>query len=142
MPELGMVNGDHSILYMWQTAPRVAQKGFRPNGVQYAVFNAWDLRKNGKSPDPSNITVIKNLFLPTYYTVEEALKSLESGERVGCALSNKMGLYTTATDKYPMIAYRRNTIGHMRDGVAHVARLYADAAMNMKKKLNLEVVLL
>jgi hypothetical protein len=142
-PDLGMVNGDHTIIYLHQTSPRQPHRGYRPNAVTQSVFNAWALRKTGKIPTGQDREVLKNLFFPRFYELKEAIEQLNSGARVGCALSPKVALYTNSADKYPSIAYRRNTIGFLEsDRKAVIPRVYADAIPVIQKTLGTEVQIL
>ncbi|MDE2097322.1 MAG: hypothetical protein KGL39_08775 [Patescibacteria group bacterium] len=139
-PELGLVNGDYTTLYLYQGAPRQPHRGYRPNGVHQTVFNGWSTRKIIKAPAPSDKEIIRNLFFPVYYELKEAFDVLNSGDRVGCALSRTLGLYTNADSKYPSISYRRNTVGYLEnDRKAVVYKMYTDAIPTIQKKLGVEV---
>lgn len=143
-PDLGMVNGENSILYLYQTSPRQPQKGYRPNAVSAVLFNAWDLRNVARNPEPSDPEVLRNLFFPKYYTAEDAFTRLLDGETTGCAISSRLGLYVSKADKYPNIAYKRNTVGHMQSPRrAFIVRKYAEISPEITKKMpGVEVTLL
>jgi hypothetical protein len=142
MPELGMVNGDYTIIYMYKTSPRQPHRGYRTQEILHTVFNAWNLRKLSPIPDPGNRTVIRNLFFPRYYELKEGLAALDTGERVGCALNERIGIYTSAADRFPMLAYRRSTIGYIENNRAMIPRAYAEDAPIIHKRLGIEVSIL
>jgi hypothetical protein len=138
-----MVNTEHTILYLTQTAPRQAHKGYRGNAVAASAFNAWAARKVLRTPQATDNEVIKGLFLPEFYEPREALAALDKGDRIGCAISPLVGLYTTAEAKHPAIAYRRHTIGYVEDNRrAYLTRPYLNEANAIQKALGIEVSIL
>jgi hypothetical protein len=91
-------------------------------------------------PHPGDKDVLRNLFFPKYYAVEEAIKLLADGERVGCALNDRIALYTTAHEKYPALAFRRRTVGYLEnERKAVIANCYLEEAAAVHKRLGVEV---
>lgn len=141
-PDLGMVNSNDTIIYLYRQAPREPHRGYRPGATNHTLFNGWQIRTVVPRLDPGNATVIQKLFFPEYYEVKEALEELRQGRRVGCALSRNLGLFTQSGMKYPGIAYRRNTIGYLEDEKrAVIPKMYLDALSHVRDKLGVEVII-
>ena len=104
-------------------------------------FNGWSIRSVAPQLNPGDRTVLQRLFYPEYYQAQEALEALNRGDRVGCALSRNLGIYTTPQQRCPSIAYRRNTVGYLENGVAVIPRMYSDAIPAIRDKIGVEVVI-
>lgn len=140
-PDLGMVNAPHTVVYLFRQAPREAHRGYRPGAIQHVLFNGWDIRNINGGINSGDRDVMRNVFYPEYYTPEEAREELQSGNRIGCALSRDLGLWTAAAYKYPNIAFKRRTIGYLDDRTAIIPRQYIDALPVLRDKLGVEVVI-
>lgn len=141
-PSLGMVNVGPTAYYTSMTAIRAAEKGFRAPRVTVISFNTWFLRNLIKPIDSSSSELIYALYNKEYYEPREAIQLLESGDRVGCALSPLVSLFIEPKATVIQVAYTRNMAGYLRDGKIVLQNQYHGAARLISRSIDRREVVL
>lgn len=142
-PDIGMIRVGPSVCFTSFSTPRNAHKGFRPGEVRQYDFNSWQIRDKvplGRGRD--NYDTVWQAFNPNYPSIHDAWRQLEAGEAAGLPLNRTFALYTLPDCPYPLLAYKRWTIGHMP--YPHLVRLnrsFEEYRADIARKLNIEVQL-
>lgn len=143
-PDVGMVNNGDTVIYGAYRGVREASRGFRPDRVSFYDFNYWPLRKQLRDlPAPRSSgrrDIVWQAFFPQYAKLNEALRRLEDGSSAGEPISRCYGVYTLPDSVYPLLAYKRWTIGYFYSpSHVYVSPLYKDYAADIQKQLGIEV---
>lgn len=141
-PDIGMSPSTGSVVFLAYSTPRNAHKGLRPNELRTYDFNSWNIRKkfpNGM-PRTDQYGLVWNAFNPTYATIPEAIAQLDSGKTAGVALSRVFAVYSIPDCPFPLLAYKRWTIGYFQaaDSV-RVYSAYTDYSSMVSNSLRIEV---
>ena len=134
-PILGNVNYGPTYTYLSATPLRESSKGLRVDSLKFNWPNHG--RIGDGSPDIIDLYSVKTpafgsiyngtaghrsveqfklmveVYNRKYFTIPEAIKQLESGARIGCAVSHKLGLYTSAVGDKIQISYRGERVGEL-----------------------------
>lgn len=144
-PRLGIVEDGPTIAFLSQTSPREPRKGLRIRDAHYIGFNGWETRNLLARHNPYNerLEWIWAAFNPQFTPFKEALAKLNSGERIGVALSQDIGLYTKPQILYPLIAFKRWTVGYIRSEVLAILHpSFADYEQEIRNITGTEVRIL
>lgn len=114
VPQLGMREYGPTVAFFYIRPIRHSLRGFQPHYTVPHNFNSWELR-NFIMPRLSSYDVSKEIFFPTFRKTEEALAVLDSGERIGCACSPDVGVYTSYQSAAPLIAFKRYCVGYFEN---------------------------
>ena len=104
IPRMGMINVDSNVMYVRRTTTKQYRQAFTfKNRVIIGSVIESDLsRIKGHSLHVESSNVIKAIFNPKYYSLEEALEKVYSGEAIACAISHR---YYVAVSPYLPFVY-------------------------------------
>lgn len=113
-PLLGMISVKDRLMYQSVKGERAPKKGYNPRSTSHKVFLGWDVSTKIQVPRTADYDVVWTTYNPEYVGFREAFHKLANGDSVGLATSRNTGLFNPQDSEYPLIAYKRWTIGHMR----------------------------
>lgn len=141
LPPVGLCVDGPTISYGSYASPRTPKKGYRPNDVIFSYFNNWNIRSKYTRPGRLNYDNVWEVFNPEYKSFPEALASLSKGDVVGIPISRTIGMYTIPKYKYPMLAYKRWTVGYVMDAYTiYVKAQYSDYANEIYRQTGAKVI--
>lgn len=143
-PEVGMVDLGPTVVYVYLRPERQWGRGYLPQNLNVVNFNGWDAREKlpARFFEPHSELLMYSLICPEHKKPKEAINQLTEGSRIGCSITNRLGLYIQKNSPSIMVAYRRNTVGYI-DGTMQTVRLdplFAPNAAYIARNLNMEVV--
>lgn len=141
-PRIGILEDGPTIVFMSQTSSREPRKGFRVREAKMYEFNGWESRGLWFKQNPYNerLDWIWDSFNPRHTGFKESLDKLYKGERIGVALTTDMGLYTLPKVLYPLVAFKRWTIGYVRSEVLIVLHpSFSDYEQEIRRITGVEV---
>jgi hypothetical protein len=115
IPSLGLRNAGPTMLYYTSMPARQSNRGYLPDYIRVHEFDAWETRAIAK-PRTSSWEVAKEIFYPTFFTLKEAVKLLDDGQRIGCAITPNVGVYSSGHTDKAQITYKRKRIGFIDEG--------------------------
>lgn len=142
-PDIGMLDDGPTVIFASYNTPRQAHKGFRIRELQMEQFNGWDIRGQYRAAYPSNDRYewLWTVYNPDYRRLKEAYDDIQSGKRVGQALSRMIGIYSVAKSPHPLLAYKRWTVGYMENPtLIRVFPLYQAYSEDIKRQTGAEVL--
>jgi len=141
-PRLGVMEDGPTIVFMSQTTPREPRKGLRIREARIHEFNGWETRNLLVKQNPYNerMDLVWAAFNPEPAPFTSSLKRLYTGERIGVSLTQDVGLFTLPKVQYPLVAFKRWTIGHVRTESSIILQpQYADYRQELQKVTGVEV---
>lgn len=138
IPTLGIRNLGPTICWLYTAPARNSNRGYIPNHCFMTQFNSWEHRRFPK-PGLASFETAHEVYFPKFYGTSEALDLLGSGERVGCAINENVGLFTTDRHKFPLIAFKRQTVGYM-DGEPHIKAKFERVFKSICKGLGVSTI--
>lgn len=144
LPEIGMAPSGPTVVFSSYNTPRSPKKGYRARDTKLSEFNSHDIRK--KYPSSRNALDRNDwvwfAFNPEYLDLQRALTTLEEGQAVGLPLSNTLGAYCLSKFRYPLLAYKRWTIGYISNHkLVYIKSPYADYEEDIIRQTGAEVVI-
>jgi len=112
VPEFGIRNYGPTLAYFSISPVRQSNRGYVPSLMVIHQFNSWESRRIPK-PMADSWDVAKEVFFPRFFSFQEAKDSLNNGNRIGAAITPRVGLYTTARASCPLIAHKHVTVGYV-----------------------------
>lgn len=122
IPTIGNTVYGDTYQYLWNFARRESVKGLSLERMQtwspdpYGL-NAEHTRRIVNGPMSKNLNLSRalvwNVYNPKYWTFEDAVKSLNSGERIGCPLDARVGLHLAKESSYIFVSSRFRTVGYL-----------------------------
>lgn len=143
-PAIGMLYDDTQLFYGAALAERHSNRGLRLERVHWHEFNRWHLRSAiGPAGPPisnSRFDLVWQVFNPVTFTASEAYRKLLDGESSGLPLSQHLGMYTTGDKAFPILAYKRWSIGYFEtEGLLVLGEKYREFQEELRHFLKLEV---
>lgn len=141
-PKLGIIEDGPTVVFLSQTTPREPRKGLRIREARQIEFNGWETRSVLLRQNPYNERMdwVWHSFNPSFISFRDALAKLGSGEKIGVALSQDIGLYTVPQTLYPLVAFKRWTVGYVRSEVLIILHPnYADYEQEIRRITGAEV---
>jgi hypothetical protein len=91
-PLCGSINLDKYAVHLVRRAARQWSQTYRPSLVDVVVPDKWHLMKRlgvraVEDVSSNQYRVVKELFNPTYYSIDEAMMLMEREERESCAIN-------------------------------------------------------
>lgn len=128
MPMLGNIVDGDTYEYLWSFARRQSIKGYSSEAVSrwspdmYGLGAIHEKTKYKPASNSSYLTSavkelqrkysnLLNVYNPKHYTLEEAIKLLEEGARIGCPITPQVGLHLAETSPFICVSHRFRTIG-------------------------------
>lgn len=123
---LGTIPWKHSYAYLSQYAYRESVKGFGPNRVyswvpgelNSKVVFAYKVKHPEahlpfvyKTGPQIEMEAVYEIYNKRMYTWEEAIENLVCGRKLGCNISNKMGLFIQEGEPEIQVSYKDKVIG-------------------------------
>lgn len=142
LPDIGMFQDGPTVVYTSYATPRSPKKGFRARDMFVSEFNGWDIRKKYVAPrGGERYDWVWNAFIPTYSSLEDAENDLAKGLVVGRPLSRTLGVYSLASFKHSLLAYKRWTVGHvLNPAVVQLKPEYGDYEETIASQLGVKVI--
>jgi len=114
-PDIGMIQDGETLIFLSNTSTRIGRKGFRLNHSKSYEFNSYESlgKKSNNKYDINKYDMVWRVFNPSYLPLNDALAKLAIGELIGTPLSLTLGLYTLPNSVYPLVAYKRWTVGYI-----------------------------
>lgn len=146
VPDVGMTADGPTVVYCSYNSPRQPRKGFRPREMSVTDFNGWAIRNKYALTHASptgGYPWIWFTFNPEYPTLARAQDLLESGEKIGVALSRTIGVYSSPRHRYSLLAYKRWTVGYILDPSSiFIMPQYEDYAIEISRLTGAKVSIL
>lgn len=117
-PSTGNIVYGSGYVYTWDFARRESQKGFNPSGVltwhpdMYGL-KSFEEKIRGRSGQAARFDSVWNVYNPTFWNWGDAIRQLESGERIGCPITEKLGLFLKLKEPNVHVSYKYNHIGEL-----------------------------
>lgn len=145
-PNVGMVHDGPSVVYLSYRSERNSARGLRLDRAVFHDFNNWYLRKQpGRVPPNTNSRhdLVWESFNPNYSSVSAAWQRLNDGKTTGVPLSLHYGAYTVPDGRFPLLAYKRWTIGHLTGPeTVSIHRKFHEYQPDIQRRLKVGVTLL
>jgi hypothetical protein len=138
-PNIGMVDDGPTVVFLSYSTPRAPSKGLRTRDARINNFNDHEIYRYRTPRSSERYDWIYHAFNPAYLNLDEALKQLNNGEKIGVALSPVLALFTSSTSKFPVLAYKRWSIGYLQDKTAILNPQYQEYAEPVAKQLQVKV---
>lgn len=141
-PRLGILEDGPTIVFLSQTTPREPRKGLRIREARTYEFNGWETRNILVKQNPYNERMdwIWKAFNPEHALFKPSFQKLNSGERIGVAVTQDVGMFTLPKIPYPLVAFKRWTVGHARTEELIVLQpQYGDYQQQLQKVTGVEV---
>ena len=102
-PRLGAITTESSVIYAHMVPIRQWKKGVHTTRIKIKSFN-----------DPNSFNKdIPFIYNNIYWGVNEILEAIAKGERLGAAISHRMGIHIKPNVKKPFLSYKENIIGQI-----------------------------
>lgn len=123
-PRLGMIQTQHSCVYINRAPHRQYHRGYVPSAC-----NAWRASdvETYEDTTPDSANVIWGIYNNTFNPIHKALDILQKGERVACALGKQLALKLSSELVHPILWYRREDVGYV-DVALNKCFLYPEAS--------------
>lgn len=141
-PTLGLTKDGPTIIFLSQSTPREGRKGLRVRESKIHEFNSFEIQSYYLRPATysDRLDWVWSGFNPIYTPFQEALKQLESGSTLGVPLTKDLGLYTLPKSPYPLVSYKRWTVGYVRSSaLIYLYSFYADYEQYIRNRTEVEV---
>lgn len=136
-PRLGMVSTENSVLYTYIVPTRQYKKGVSSGRLNIRAFHSKEL-----CPEKDALQLfVSNIFNNKYYSLDELLSKFKLGEKVGGAISPRLGLILRKGIKHPLFVYREHIVGSLDDSYNvkllpsfHLYKNYIERTVNKEVK--------
>lgn len=127
-PRLGTISTSDSVVYITLVPSRQYKKGLAEERVKIHRFM--------ETPKlPMFHDLVTYIFNPVYFPPEVLLKKLEDGERIGGALSPNLGIFVSNNARYPMLVYKNNVVGEIKEDEVKLLNAYSPHKDYITKKM-------
>lgn len=114
MPYLSVHNTRNSVVHLSSQPRRQWKKAFRLRGVD-RIHPFHTVESLLMCPETTEQDIVLGIFKPSYYTLDDALRSIMSGERIACALNQDFYVGVQSDCNHPVVGYKTSFIGHLDD---------------------------
>lgn len=139
-PDIGMTPDGPTMVYLAYSTPRAPLKGLRTREARVNHFNTNDIRGYINPMGGDRYDWIDFSFNPHFATVDEAWEQINKGEKVGVPLNRFMGIFSTKSERYPLFAYKRWSVGYMPESNRVILNpTYSEYASTISSRLGITV---
>jgi len=113
VPRMGMINVDSAVMYIRRTTTKQYRQAFTfKNGVIIgSMIEAGLTHLKGLHAGIEDTRVVRAVFEPTYYPLEEALERVYSGEAIACAITHRYYVAVSPYLPYVYLGFMGKVIG-------------------------------
>lgn len=142
IPDIGLYQDGPTIMYGSYASPRSPHKGYRPRNLVVSDFNQWAIRRKYTRSSRDSYDWVWLAFNPEHKTLAQALDLIGKGSVVGIPISRTIGIYTLPKFKYPLLSYKRWTVGYVTDAyTVYIKPQYADYQTEIARQTGAKVVI-
>lgn len=117
-PDLGMVKIGATVGYLSVDPLRQWHKGYYPPNIKVHVPNGPDIKQINPNVrfTPSHPYIVWQVYNREFWHPSEAIRLIGEGEGVGYPLSPNFSVCALKEFEYPVLCYKRKTIGNYNGG--------------------------